>query len=221
MNPLIPRSIGLLTRPGAPGKQMGKYAAASMREAKLIPGILYGGRATEKLVCICDDELSKIRRDRQASLENTLYNYSLEDGESGILFPKQLSMDLLTQRSINVNFFRYDPVKGARMFIPFYFADQEKCPGIKRGGLLNKIYYRVTCHVTGIDIPPSIRVSLSNIDVGGRVRWSDLDIPDTIRLVGFTSGVDITVCTLIGKKSLINAAEGEAEASTAAKKAKK
>ena len=86
----------------------------------------------------------------------------------------------------------------------------------------------VTVHVKGEFIPESIQCDLSSLEPGDRVRWDDLYVPPTMRLVGRPrkEPPNIVICNIHAKQSLLreqrfarHAAEKAAEERAAAQRA--
>jgi len=70
---------------------------------------------------------------------------------------------------------------------------------------LNRVYWDVKCHVHGMDIPPSLGVSLSGKNIGHRVRWSEIKVPPGTTLIRPSNNTepDPVIATIKGKRSLM------------------
>ena len=106
----------------------------SLRQKGEVPAIIYGG--TEKNQKI---SLSKKQIKYLIGQENFLSNIiSLNiDNQSIKVLPREVSFDTLSDDPMHIDFLRI--VKGAKIIIeiPVKFINNEKSPGLKRGGVLN------------------------------------------------------------------------------------
>jgi len=224
---LTAQRLRVFARPARLGKEkvQGTRASEFLREELgLVPGVLYGGNPKITPPVLLATRQRDIRREldtRQGSFENTLYNLELEDGTNQLALPRQLQHYVKNiDKYIALNYVRYDPEKGASVKMPFYFDDIEQSLGVKRGGWFNRCLASVWVHVKGDIMPASIRVSVKDLDVGQALRWDDLELPDTIKLVKRNPREKmVTICTMNGKVSLLRAARLEAAAREKASKA--
>mmetsp|Transcript_1532 Transcript_1532/g.2427 ORF Transcript_1532/g.2427 Transcript_1532/m.2427 type:complete len:239 (-) Transcript_1532:79-795(-) len=227
------RAFARPMRPNAPSQRLdGSKTSRFLREGfELAPGVLYGGNPKvikPELLCTRQKDLFRIMKERQASFEATLIRLEFEDGREQVVIPRDPTIMIPSEIPTTCNFLRYDPVKGANVKVYFLFEDLDLSAGIKRGGQFNRVLDHVYLHVTGEEIPSSIRVSVKDLDVGGKIRWADIakDLPPTMKLVKRSSKEPkgaLTICSIIGKKSLLRAAAQDSNADPKAKgkKAKK
>jgi large subunit ribosomal protein L25 len=186
-------------------------------ELGLVPGVIFGGdpnKSSPRLIAVREKDLKREQASRSGSLENTLYRLELEDGSDVLAFPRQLTKHVVRNKLIHCAFLRYDPAVGVKLKMPFYFDHEELSPGVKRGGWFNRHISDVWVHIKGDQIPPSITVSLANMDVGDSVTWSDLEkagkIPPNVTLIKRNPReTRCTIATILGKLSLIKAVKAE------------
>mmetsp|Transcript_9697 Transcript_9697/g.11051 ORF Transcript_9697/g.11051 Transcript_9697/m.11051 type:complete len:216 (+) Transcript_9697:139-786(+) len=191
----------------------GSRASRRFRNAGDIPGVLYG-KPFERHVLLTTprSSIEKEIRERQGSFENTLYNLSFEDAADEklsnlLVVPRTLQQHRYKNHPISCNFLAYDPEKGMKIRIPLFWLDEEKSNGLKRGGVLNRVFWDIKCHVTGLNIPPSLGVSLAGRNIGSRIRWSDIKVPDGVSLIKPPNNVEDNpvIATIKGKRSLMEA----------------
>mmetsp|Transcript_13910 Transcript_13910/g.22713 ORF Transcript_13910/g.22713 Transcript_13910/m.22713 type:complete len:261 (+) Transcript_13910:163-945(+) len=208
------RPLTAFFRPGVCKRTSGGTISKQIRRAGCVPGVLYGGgsKANDHLLMVEERLIRQEMKSRGKCFENTLYQLQFpENGSKHLAVPRQTQIQVVTHAPIAVNFLRYCPVKGAKLPIPFEFVDVDTSPGVKRGGDVNYILWEAYCHVKGETIPETIEVSLKNADVGDRIKWSDLDIPENVRLLPIPSqkGLDPVILSIMGKSSLRKAANDE------------
>lgn len=155
-----------------------KYAADKLREDLYIPGCITGFNPkiygfTELLIGVKFGDMERQLHRRQGSFENTLYELHLADGRKFSVVVGQYAPDQLTDRPQTISFKLYDPVKGAKVYMPFFFLDEELCPALKRGGRINRHVWGLKCHVRGPKIPNSMHFSVKGLEVKGRINFDD------------------------------------------------
>ncbi|GBG34952.1 50S ribosomal protein L25 [Hondaea fermentalgiana] len=189
----------------------GKYVAAQMRKDGFVPAILQGkdanGNNENRLLMTPYMELEKRMDKRGLSMEATLHKLELEDGTTELVLPRTVQVGTVSQKITSLTFMRYDPEKGAKVYMPIDYTDQEVCAGIKRGGFLNEVTSMLCVKVTGEVIPHALEVSVRNLDVGERMWFSDLTLPENVELrqrIPLYQD-DIMLCNITGKRSLIRA----------------
>jgi hypothetical protein len=79
----------------------------------------------------------------------------------------------VTDRPQTISFKLYDPERGAKVHMPFYFLDEELCPAIKRGGRINRFVWGYDCHVRGSKIPNSLHFSVKGLEVKDQIFFND------------------------------------------------
>ena len=94
-----------------------------------------------------------------------------------------------------------------------HFADEEKAPGIKRGGVLNIVRHELELVVDAAQIPDEIHISLAGLEVGDSIHISNVTLPK-----GAESAIDdrdFTIATIVAPSAL-KSSEGDNETETAA-----
>ena len=106
----------------------------SLRQKGEVPAIIYGGKEENQKVSLSKKQIKYL-----IEQENFLSNIiSLNiDGNAIKVLPREVSYDTLTDDPIHIDFLRI--VKGAKIIIeiPVKFINNDKSPGLKRGGVLN------------------------------------------------------------------------------------
>jgi large subunit ribosomal protein L25 len=78
--------------------------------------------------------------------------------------------------------------------VPVHFLNEEECPGLKRGGVLNVVRYHVEVEC-GIDnIPQGFDLDLTGLDIGDSIHASALTLPAGVELT--ITDRDFTVATV-------------------------
>uniref|UniRef100_UPI0035CA8834 50S ribosomal protein L25 n=1 Tax=uncultured Sphingomonas sp. TaxID=158754 RepID=UPI0035CA8834 len=91
--------------------------------------------------------------------------------------PKDVAFHPVTDRPIHVDFLRISEHTAVTVSVPVVFTDEDECPGIKAGGVLNVTRYEVELIVDASEIPAEISISLAGRQVGDSIHISDVTLP--------------------------------------------
>jgi large subunit ribosomal protein L25 len=74
------------------------------------------------------------------------------------------------------------------------FENEEECPGIKRGGVLNVVRRTIELICPADSIPQFLTADLSNLDIGDSVHISAVSLPEGVNPV--ITDRDFTIATI-------------------------
>ena len=156
-----------------------------------IPGIIYGGVEKNQKISLSKKNLKNLI-EKQNFLSNII-SINL-DGKSENVLPKEIVWDPKSDEPIHIDFLRI--VKGAVVFleIPVKFINNDKSPGLKRGGVLNIVRRKVELKCPTENIPKELIVDLDNLDIGASIKISSIKLPENV--VPTIQGRDFVVATV-------------------------
>jgi large subunit ribosomal protein L25 len=94
------------------------------------------------------------------------------------------------------------------MFIHVDFVNQDKSPGLKRGGTLTIVRHEVELEVTASDIPDHITVDLTGRQIGDVIHINDIELPNGVKP---TVARNFAVANIAAPSGLAASAGEEAE----------
>jgi len=134
--------------------------------------------------------------------------------------PREISFDPVTDEPLHIDFLRI--VKGMNVIleIPVKFINNDKSPGLKKGGVLNIVRRKVELKCPTENIPTELIVDLENTEIGASIKISSIKLPTNVAPT--IQGRDFVVATIAAPTVVVEpekpaeetAAEGE-EATTA------
>ena len=77
----------------------------------------------------------------------------------------------------HVDFMRLRRTTKINLFINVDVTGEDDCPGLRKGGVLTLIRPEVELVVTAADIPESITVDISGLEIGDNATISNVDLP--------------------------------------------
>ena len=133
------------------------------------------------------------------------------DGKDQNVIPREIKYDIITDEPIHVDFLRI--VGGAKIAleIPVKFINNEKSPGLKRGGVLNIVRRKVELKCPTENIPKELVVDLDNLDIGASIKISSVKLPENVTPT--IQGRDFVIAT-VAAPTIIKEPEKPAEETT-------
>ena len=163
----------------------------SLRKQGNVPAIIYGGADQNQKISI-SKKIIRSLVDKENFLSNIL---TLNiDGKSENVLPKEIMYDVVSDEPIHIDFLRI--IKGAKVIleIPVKFINNEKSPGLKRGGVLNIVRRKVELKCPTENIPTELIVDLDGVDIGESFKISSIKLPENVTPT--IQGRDFVVATL-------------------------
>jgi len=153
----------------------GKGAARQARRDGKVPGIVYGdGKDPVAIQFDFNKLLTALRAGR---FKSTLWNLQVEGQDDVRVICRGVQRDVVKDLPIHIDFMRLRRTSKVNLFIPVEFVNEDKCPGLKRGGTLVTVRPEVELVVTAGDIPDHITVDLEGLNVGDTIHIEDVKLP--------------------------------------------
>ena len=180
----------------------------SLRIKGYIPAIVYGGSNKNQKISLSKKNIKNLI-EKENFLSNII-SINLE-GKSENVLPKEIVWDPITDEPIHIDFLRI--VKGSKIIleIPVKFINNDKSPGLKRGGVLNIVRRKVELKCPAENIPTELVVDLDNLDIGSSIKISSINLPENV--VPTIQGRDFVVAT-VAAPTIIKEPEKPAEEAT-------
>lgn len=154
----------------------GKGAARQTRRDGNVPGIVYGdGKEPVSLSFDFNKLLTQLRKGRFMS---TLWNLKVEGQEDVRVICRGVQRDVVKDLPIHIDFMRLRRTSKVNLFIPVEFINEDKCPGLRKGGTLVTVRNEVEMVVTAGDIPDHLTVDLEGVDLGTSIHISSVKLPE-------------------------------------------
>ena len=153
----------------------GKGAARQARREQLVPGIVYGGGAEPQPLNIKYNYL--IKHLKAGRFLSTLFNLKVEGQDDVRVICRGVQRDVVKDIPLHLDLMRLRRTSRIKLFIHADFINHEKAPGLKRGGTLVVVRQEVELEVTAGDIPDSITVDLTGLNIGDVIHINDITLP--------------------------------------------
>ena len=163
----------------------------SLRIKGQIPAIVYGGSEKNKKISLNKKNI-KTLLEKENFLSNII---SLTvDGKLENVLPKEIVWDTISDEPIHIDFLRI--VKGAKIIIeiPVKFINNEKSPGLKKGGVLNIVRRKIELKCATENVPNELVVDLDGLEIGTSIKISSISLPENVKPT--IQGRDFVVATV-------------------------
>ena len=163
----------------------------SIRFSGNVPAIIYGGKEENEKISI-SKKLLKALIEKENFLSNII---SLDiGGKKQNVLPREVKYHIITDEPTHVDFLRVVPGVKIKIDVPVNFINQEKSPGLKRGGVLNIVRRKVELKCPSEKIPESLTLDLDGVDIGSSFKISSVKLdPEVVPTI---QGRDFVIATL-------------------------
>jgi len=192
-------------------KDFGKGAARKLRDTSKVPAIIYreGGAPTH--IAIDGHNLQLLYR----KSGNPNMVLAIDTGEGTITAVlKDAQKHPVSRELLHVDFYQVKPGVSVTVEVPI--TTTGKSMGANRGGKLRMLRYTVGVTCAPEDIPASINVDLSPLDIGDFVRASEIPAPAGCEV---TYDHDYNLLAIYGKSAAAIAEEAAEAAALAEEEA--
>ena len=102
------------------------------------------------------------------------------DGKEYNVLPREIVFDTVSDEPIHVDFLKIVSGSKINLEIPVKFINNDKCPGLKRGGVLNIVRRKVELRCPTESIPKELVVDLEDLDIGSSIKISYIKLPENV-----------------------------------------
>lgn len=198
-----------LTLPAEARERAGKGASRHLRREGRVPAVIYGGKEEPQMIHVEAKEL--VRQLGTGHFMNSIVTIEL-GGKSLRTLPKDVALDPVTDRPEHVDFLRLAKNAKVDVNVPVVFINEEKAPGLKKGGVLNVVRHDLELVCDAEKIPSEIEIDVTGKEVGDSIHISEVTLPE-----GSESAItdrDFTIATLVAPSAL-KKAEGDTSSADA------
>ncbi|MBT3557657.1 MAG: 50S ribosomal protein L25/general stress protein Ctc [Rhodospirillales bacterium] len=169
----------------------GKGAARATRRAGRVPAVIYGNKQDPVMISLEPIQLTKELG--SGYFYTRIYEIEAGDKKERVL-PRDVQFHPVTDVPMHVDFMRFGPKTKFDVEVSVEFINEEECPGLKQGGVLNIVRHSVDLRCSPDAIPESITADLTGYEIGDSLHISEITLPE-----GVTPTItdrDFTVATI-------------------------
>ena len=149
----------------------------SLLNKGLVPGIVYGKGTVPTKVAFENQSLKQLLQSK--ALYTKIINIDI-DGKTEKVLPKILQYHPITDKVIHFDLLRVQENTKVTVEVPVSFLNQDICPGLKKGGVLNIIRRTIELICNAYNIPELLQFDLIEIDIGDAIKISSIQLPENV-----------------------------------------
>lgn len=153
--------------------QLGKEASRKLRQKGFVPAICYGPNMEPVPLTIDPKELM-----RTIQLgENVLIDLMIQDGKQAaqkVVVVRDLQIDPVMDQYLHADLFEVVMDEEISVEVPIVLVG--KAEGVKIGGVLEQITREITVECLPADIPQTIEVDVSHLNIGDAIHIGDIEL---------------------------------------------
>ncbi len=193
-----------------PRERAGKGAARAARRSGRVPGVIYGEKTPPTLIDI--DPKSLLLEINKPGFFTRIFDVDVK-GQVQRALARDVQFHPVTDRPEHIDFMRVGEHTRIRVGIPVKFTNQDKSPGLKKGGVLNVVRHTIEVYTAVDKIPNQIVVDLDGLEIGDSVHINAIKLPEGVKP---TIARNFTIAAVAAPSVLKTAEEEAAEAAAAA-----
>ena len=186
-------------------ERAGKGVARALRREGLVPAVIYGGKEAPEGISVAIRDITKIFN--TGRLLSTLLEIEV-NGKRQRAIARDVQLHPVRDDILHADFLRLGKDAKIAVEVSVNFLNEETCPGLKMGGVLNVVRYTIELNCPADNIPEAIDLDLGEAQMNDSIHISEITLPDGVEPV--ITDRDFTIVTIAAPAAL-RSEEDEAE----------
>ena len=157
----------------------GKGGARENRRAGRIPAVIYGNKQQPVLIAVDGTEL--LKHLRRPGFMAHVFEISIDGARERVL-PREVQHDPVSGKPLHVDFMRFSAETRIHVEVEVKFENEDKAPGLKKGGVLNIVHHTLDLICSPDAIPESLTVDLTSLELGDVIHADAIKLPEGVEL---------------------------------------
>lgn len=172
-------------------KTVGNGPARELRRQGMIPAVLYGPKSDPIMLSVVIRELEHIVK--TGNVGQMLLNLVIQNGkkQSKTAMIKELQTQPVSGALLHIDFYEVAMDQKIRVSIPVVTSGE--AVGVDLGGVLQMVRHEVDVFCYPNEIPESIEVDISNMEIGDSLHIGDVSLDEAIELADESNFTIVTV----------------------------
>ena len=174
-----------------PRDRAGKGAARATRREGRVPGVIYGNKQDPVLISV--DPIDLMKQINTPGFFSRVYEVDVS-GDKHRVLARDLQVDPVSDQPIHLDFMRFSASTRLNIDVQVVFQNEDGCPGLRLGGVLNVVRFAVELRCRPDSIPESLTADLSGLEIGDSLHISAIELPEDVELT--ITDRDFTIATI-------------------------
>lgn len=176
----------------------GKGAARRLRAAGRVPAVIYGHGVDEPVAVSLDPKALDTALANPKG-DNAVFKVTVDDGAGHTVLVRELQRHPVSRKILHLDLVSPDLEQPIVTAVPLEFSG--KSVGVVTGGRLRTPYREVRLRAKPGDVPASIAIDITPLDMGDAITISQLDLPAGVEAIYERDYVIVKVMKPRGKKA--------------------
>lgn len=173
-------------------EKIGRGASRALRQSGLVPAVIYGAGKENSNFAVDVRDIMKNLQD--PGFFTHLYELKLGNTTERALV-KDVQFHPVTDMPLHVDFLRVSKDSKITVAVPITFINEDKSPGLKRGGVLNIVIHNLELNCPVDNIPDHLTIDLSGLEIGVSIHTDTLGLPKGVTVAHIER--DNTIATIL------------------------
>jgi len=174
---------------------VGKGPARTLRREGKVPAVLYGPTSDPVMLTVNARDLETVLKKGRGGQSLMKLNFENGSQTQRTVMLKELQVHPLSREMIHADFFEIDMKRKIRVNVPVVTSG--KSVGVELGGMLQIIRRELEVFCLPMEIPESIEIDVTNLDIGDSVHVEEVPLPEGVEIA---ADVNFTVVTVLSPK---------------------
>ncbi len=155
-------------------ERVGKGSARAARRAGLVPAVIYGDKKDPVGINLNGREITRIVH--QPSIFGRLIDIEV-NGKKHTVLTRDIQFHPVNDSVLHIDFLRVSGSAKVAVAVVVEFINEDICPGLKLGGVLNVVRHEVELLCPATAIPEKITIDLDGVKIGDSIHISSVTLP--------------------------------------------
>ncbi len=148
--------------------------ARAIRRQGMIPAIVYGLGSEYMLSLSAKDFIKEYSK---GGILSKLVTLSIDGQKTLHAITRDVQIHPVTDKPLHVDFQQIDEQKPIKVSICVKVINEQKCIGIKRGGVLNIVQRHIEFYCLPTELKPYIEIDIADLRIGQSIHINDVALP--------------------------------------------
>lgn len=181
--------------------EQGSRDCRRLRDKGLVPGNMYGHKQEAIPLVVAAAELTPLVRGGTRVLDVDL------DGKPEKVLFREIQWDFLSKEIVHFDLLRVDP--NEKLTIEVKVELKGTAPGSLSGGVLDFTLRTLTVECLAIQIPDSIPVKISSLELGQALHVREIEVPPNTKILNNPEAIVVRVAHPVAEVEVTAAVVGE------------
>lgn len=178
-------------------KRSGTGGSRAVRRDGWVPAVLYGGDQEPANIKL---RYNQILKAYQTGKLIDVLSYLEFEGEKQSVIGRDIQVDPVKDLPMHVDFMRVSAKTRVTVNVPVRFLNEDTCPGLKAGGVLNVVRHEVEVIAPATEIPEALEVDLAAAEMDSSLKISAVTLPEGVEVT--ITDRDFTIATIAAPSGL-------------------